>query len=485
MTGCWGEASQESADWSSRTVRKPGRRGFGVGSTVSHADDASSPRARGTATRNTGGSGHGGAHGEFGEESGTPAAAIEAGDQVEMEFVPPLTQMHGLTMRGTPRPKSYFQNVTGGWIALGLKPGNVWPSFGHDGDGTTLFLSSLKINGGFNILEGPVPVAKVIPAPSVVNGEEKLIYSTQKDGSTVTCDDSCAWALDGVCDDGSKGPSGQKSGKGLAGKKGRVSGTMGGGREQDDDAGEYDDGEYGYAYDDEYDNDGEEIYDDERFLEQEGGYEYGDEYAYGYEEFYDDEEGGEDSYGYYGDDWGAPACAAGTDCSDCGGPLGEDGAIKSTYGDDGGDFDDDEWFDDKDGDWQDDDDYDFGEDWDGYHDDGEADVLGFISSVKPTKGVHARHSGDHTQTHWWHRRRQKNGEEMTALQKAERAGYWMGLVAVAFFILIGYAYHTKLSDEERKDKCAPCRAALLTVTSRDTAAMDEAEQALGLKSAKD
>lgn len=79
----------------------------------------------------------------------------------------------------------------------------------------------------------------------------------------------------------------------------------------------------------------------------------------------------------------------------------------------------------------------------------------------------------------------KNGKEMTALQKAERAGYWMGLVAVAFFILIGYAYHTKLSDEERKDKCAPCRAALLTVTSRDTAAMDEAEQALGLKSAKD
>ena len=46
-------------------------------------------------------------------------------------------------------------------------------------------------------------------------------------------------------------------------------------------------------------------------------------------------------------------------------------------------------------------------------------------------------------------------------------------------------YHTKLSEEERKDKCAPCRAALLTVTNRDSATMDEAEQALGLKASKD
>ena len=83
----------------------------------------------------------------------------------------------------------------------------------------------------------------------------------------------------------------------------------------------------------------------------------------------------------------------------------------------------------------------------------------------------------------------------------------MGLVAVALFILIGWAFdaasfdlrprrhrrdtpasrrsHTKLSEEERKDKCAPCRAALLTVTNRDSATMDEAEQALGLKASKD
>ena len=67
-------------------------------------------------------------------------------------------------------------------------------------------------------------------------------------------------------------------------------------------------------------------------------------------------------------------------------------------------------------------------------------VLGFIQSVKPTKKPHARHSGDHTQTHWWHRRRQKNGKEGTWKQTAEQAGYWMGLVAVALFILIGWAF---------------------------------------------
>ena len=48
--------------------------------------------------------------------------------------------------------------------------------------------------------------------------------------------------------------------------------------------------------------------------------------------------------------------------------------------------------------------------------------------------------GDHTQTHCWHRRRQKNGKEGTWKQTAEQAGYWMGLVAVALFILIGWAF---------------------------------------------
>jgi len=76
----------------------------------------------------------------------------------------------------------------------------------------------------------------------------------------------------------------------------------------------------------------------------------------------------------------------------------------------------------------------------------------------------------------------RQGAPWSETKRASVAG---GTVAVALFILIGYAYHTKLSEEERKDKCAPCRAALLTVTNRDTAVMDEAEQALGLKASKD
>ena len=78
--GCWGDASHES---SSRTVRgtrllalasRAVLRGFGVGSTVSQADDASlAPREIGTATLKTGGSA-GRSQGEL-ESRCTPAAA--------------------------------------------------------------------------------------------------------------------------------------------------------------------------------------------------------------------------------------------------------------------------------------------------------------------------------------------------------------------------------------------------------------------------
>ena len=44
-----------------------------------------------------------------------------------------------------------------------------------------------------------------------------------------------------------------------------------------------------------------------------------------------------------------PPNDTGTAPSDCGGPLGEDGQVKSWGDDASGDFDDDEWFDDKDG----------------------------------------------------------------------------------------------------------------------------------------
>ena len=72
VTGCWGDASHESSSSTVRGTRlvalasRAVLRGFGVGSTVSQADDASlAPRERGTATLKTaGGSGGGGSQGE-------------------------------------------------------------------------------------------------------------------------------------------------------------------------------------------------------------------------------------------------------------------------------------------------------------------------------------------------------------------------------------------------------------------------------------
>ena len=43
-----------------------------------------------------------------------------------MEFVPPLTR--GGSVRGE---QSYYQNVTGGWIAVGLKTGRKWRKAGY------------------------------------------------------------------------------------------------------------------------------------------------------------------------------------------------------------------------------------------------------------------------------------------------------------------------------------------------------------------
>ncbi|KAH8067997.1 hypothetical protein JL721_7218 [Aureococcus anophagefferens] len=108
-----------------------------------------------------------------------------------------------------------------------------------------------------------------------------------------------------------------------------------------------------------------------------------DQYDYGY--MYDD------SYGYYGDDAAMPACIAGTDCTDCGGPL-EFMAEDDDADADAGDWDDDEWFDDDTEEWWDDD-YDFGEKWDGFEDD-EKDgdgPIGIISSVQPSKKPNKRH----------------------------------------------------------------------------------------------
>jgi hypothetical protein len=89
----------------------------------------------------------------------------------------------------------------------------------------------------------------------ILEDEGVIVAKVEADVDDNNCDDSCEWALDGVCDDG--------SGKGR------------------------------YWWDDDYG----------------GMYGYDDDY-YGY------------GYYYYGDDdFLAPVCDAGTDCTDCGGPT--------------------------------------------------------------------------------------------------------------------------------------------------------------------
>ena len=105
-------------------------------------------------------------------------------EAVELEFVPPLTGRpaggdgDAPGVRGAKVP-IYEMNVTDQALVLGLKKGFSWPIFESSGvDGTTVFLNSIKVKGGANLLEGPVPVAKVIPPPTVVKGEDKIIYTT-------------------------------------------------------------------------------------------------------------------------------------------------------------------------------------------------------------------------------------------------------------------------------------------------------------------
>merc|ERR1711988_1741043 len=96
----------------------------------------------------------------------------------------------------------------------------------------------------------------------IIPGEGTIVAKIESDLDDNNCDDSCEWALDGMCDDGS-----------------------GGGRYWwDDDYGGY------YGYDDDY-------------------------YGYGYY--------------YYGDDeFLAPVCDEGTDCTDCGGPKTSDQMVE-------------------------------------------------------------------------------------------------------------------------------------------------------------
>jgi len=85
-------------------------------------------------------------------------------------FVPPL-EKNG--------KRFYNLTVTDTVISIGLKKGMRWPT-STTGESSTLFLQSLVVDqhGSSNQLKNAVPVATIIEPPSVVRGEDKLIYMT-------------------------------------------------------------------------------------------------------------------------------------------------------------------------------------------------------------------------------------------------------------------------------------------------------------------
>jgi len=146
-----------------------------------------------------------------------------------------------LTLEPTRAAKYSVIEATEWSVTLELKSDGSWCDELKDDKGTELKVTKVDSGAGEVIFEKPIVVATVVKEP---------------DGDI--CDDSCEWALDGVCDDGTQ-PA-------------------------------VEDDEYGW--DDDW------------------GGRYGDDHYYA--GFYDD------AYGQYWDDEGSlPACAYGTDCTDC------------------------------------------------------------------------------------------------------------------------------------------------------------------------
>jgi len=146
-----------------------------------------------------------------------------------------------LTLRPTKRKAYEIESLEMTEIVLLLNDGQSWADV-KDGESEHIYVTKVDTGAGEVIMDDDgVIVAKV-----------------ESDNDDNNCDDSCEWALDGVCDDGSG--------------KGRYW--------YDDDFGGF------YAYDDDY-------------------------YGYGY-------------YYYGDDDFLAPVCDPGSDCTDCGGPQTSD-----------------------------------------------------------------------------------------------------------------------------------------------------------------
>lgn len=150
-------------------------------------------------------------------------------------------------------------SVSDDTIRIQLKPDYDWlPSFLSLGDSdkqVPLQVASIDTGAGDVVFDEPITIGQVV-----------------KDREGVVCDDSCEFAFDGVCDDGTEDEM-------------YYNYYEGGGYYQDDDlGGYYGEGQYadGEAYDDE-----EEVFYDDYYMED--------------------------------DELAVSACLKGTDCTDCGG----------------------------------------------------------------------------------------------------------------------------------------------------------------------
>ena len=259
-----------------------------------------------------------------------------------------------LTLEPTSRSSYEVEAVYENEVVLRLKEGHSWGALGKDQQSGLLLVTKIDTAAGEYVFQD----ADGKPRPVLVATLVSDALATTASGGEAKCDDTCMWANDGVCDDGSQSGRGGRGGGGGQGSQGAR------------DKGEqwWEDDDLGGFYSDEYD-------DEERS--------YDGEYDYGYE--YDD------SYGYYGDDAAMPACLEGTDCTDCGGPvISDDASLDLATG--AGSFDDDGWFDDDTEEWWDDD-YDFGDEWDGFEDDEKNTALGIVQSLEPARAVNKRHNG--------------------------------------------------------------------------------------------
>mmetsp|Transcript_24787 Transcript_24787/g.55020 ORF Transcript_24787/g.55020 Transcript_24787/m.55020 type:complete len:936 (+) Transcript_24787:158-2965(+) len=155
-------------------------------------------------------------------------------------------------------------------IRVQLVPGNAWlPSFAslkdeEEGKNVPLQVASIDTGAGVITFADPITVGNIV-----------------KDREGVTCDDSCEFAFDGVCDDGTE-PNDEYYYENYF-------------QYEDDDQG-------GLYYDDDYA--GDDVRDDQTddINEEE------DAYGVAYDDYYMENE-----------DYEVSACVEGTDCTDCGG----------------------------------------------------------------------------------------------------------------------------------------------------------------------